>query len=206
MRSEHAASFGFELQILLAVADGAVRQLRRGDGGGSRQGAGRHAAPGEDRDDGEPRSSSAGHRADSRAVCCAKATSCWCRAGEVIPGDGEIIEGVASVDESADHRRVGAGHSRGGRRSVGGDRRHARAVGLDQGARDGQPRRDVSRSHDRAGRRRGAAEDAERDRPQHPAGRPDDRVPDRGRDAAAARDLFGRAAVAVRAGRRCSSA
>ena len=32
---------------------------------------------------------------------CARATSCACAAGDVIPGDGEIIEGVASVDESA---------------------------------------------------------------------------------------------------------
>ena len=46
---------------------------------------------------------------------------------------------------------------------------------------------------------RRAPEDAQRDRAEHPAGRPDDRLPDCGRHAAAVRDLFGRAAVAVRA-------
>ena len=89
-----------------------------------------------------------------------------------------------------DHRRVRAGHSRGRRRSLGGHRRHARAVGLDQGPGHRRPGPDVPRSHDRAGRRRRAAEDAERDRAQHPAGRPDDRLPDGGRHAAAVRDLL----------------
>ena len=44
------------------------------------------------------------------------------------------------------------------------------------GARPGLPR-----PHDRAGRRRRAAEDAERDRADDPARRPDDHLPDRGR-------------------------
>ena len=99
-----------------------------------------------------------------------------------------------------DHRRVGAGHPRGRRRSLGGHRRHARAVGLDQGQGHGRSRPDVPRSHDRARRRRRAAEDAERDRAQHPAGRADDRVPDGGRHAAAVCRLLRRAAVGVRAG------
>ena len=105
-----------------------------------------------------------------------------------------------------DHRRVGAGHPRVGRRPLGGDRRHARAVGLDQGPRHRRSGPHVPRSDDRARRRRRAAEDAERDRAQHPAGRPDDHLPAGGRDAAAVRDLLGRAAVGVRAGRRCWSA
>ena len=104
------------------------------------------------------------------------------------------------------HRRVRAGDSRVGRRPLGGDRRHASALGLDQRAGHGESWRDVPRSHDRAGRRRRAAEDAERDRAQHPARRADDRLPARRGHAAAVRDLLGRAAVAVRAGRRCSSA
>jgi potassium-transporting ATPase ATP-binding subunit len=29
------------------------------------------------------------------------ATSCWSRAGDLIPSDGEVIEGVASVNEAA---------------------------------------------------------------------------------------------------------
>ena len=46
-----------------------------------------------------------------------------------------------------------------------------------------------------------APEDAERDRAQHPARRPDDHLPARGRDAAAVRDLLGRRAVDDRARR-----
>ena len=39
----------------LAVVHGAVRQLRRGDGGRTRQGAGRHSAQSQDRNHGQPR-------------------------------------------------------------------------------------------------------------------------------------------------------
>ena len=63
-----------------------------------------------------------------------------------------------------DHRRIGAGHPRIRRRSIRGDRRHARDLGLDQGPRHLRSRPHVPRSDDRAGRRRRAAEDAERDR------------------------------------------
>ena len=84
-----------------------------------------------------------------------------------------------------DHRRVGAGHPRVRRRPLGGHRRHARDLGLDQGARHLRSRPHVPRSHDRARRRRRAAEDAERDRAEHPAGRADAGVPARRRDAAA---------------------
>ena len=113
------------------------------------------------------------------------------RAGRrVHPGDGEIVEGVASVDESAI-----TGESAPVIREAGGDRSAVtggttRAVGLDQGARSLRSRADLPRSHDRAGRRRRAAEDAERDRAQHPAGGPDDRLPAGGRHAAAVCDLL----------------
>ncbi len=86
-----------------------------------------------------------------------------------------------------DHRRVGAGHPRIGRRSLGGHRRHARHLGLDQGARHLRPRPHLPRSHDRARRGRRAAEDAERDRAEHPAGGADAGVPAGRRDAAAVR-------------------
>ena len=80
------------------------------------------------------------------------------------------------------HRRIRAGDPRERRRPLGGDRRHPRAVRLDQGADHRRPGLDLPRPHDRAGRRRRAAEDAQRDRAQHPAGRPDDHLRLRGGD------------------------
>ena len=98
-------------------------------------------------------------------------------AGELIPADGEIIEGVASVDESAI-----TGESAPVIRESGGDR--SAVTGGTRVLSDwirvrghGQSRRDVPRPHDRARRRRRAAEDAERDRAEHPARGPDDRLP-----------------------------
>ena len=88
----------------LALADGALRQLRRSDGGGARQGAGRHAAAGQDRDDGQARAARHGTLETVPAPDLRKGDVVCVAAGEVIPADGEIIEGVASVDESGDHR------------------------------------------------------------------------------------------------------
>ena len=76
-----------------------------------------------------------------------------------------------------DHRRKRAGHPRIGRRPQRRHRRHAGAVGSDQDQDHVESRRDVPRSHDRAGRRRGAPEDAERDRAEHPDRRPDAHLP-----------------------------
>ena len=78
------------------------------------------------------------------------------------------------------HRRVGAGDPRERRRPLGGHRRHAGDLGLDHRAHHRGSGRDLPRPHDRAGRGRRAAEDAERDRAQHPARRhdPDLRVRD----------------------------
>ncbi len=122
-------------------------------------------------------------------------------AGEVIPGDGDVVEGVASVDESAI-----TGESAPVIRESGGDRCSVtggtkvlsdRIVVADHG----QARRELHRPDDRPGRGGVAAEDAQRDRAEHPAGEPDDRVPDGHRDAAALRHLLGRRAVADRARR-----
>ena len=82
------------------------------------------------------------------------------------------------------HRRVGAGHSRIGRRLLVGDGRHAGAVGLDCGARVGQPGRDISRPDDLDGRSGEATEDAQRDRSDHLAGRIDAGLSRRDRHAA----------------------
>ncbi len=68
------------------------------------------------------------------------------------------------------HRRIGAGHPRKRRRPFGGHRRHARHLRLDQGQDHRGAGLHLPRPHDRPGRGRGAAEDAQRDRAQHPAG------------------------------------
>ena len=111
-------------------------------------------------------------------------------AGEVVPGDGDVVEGIASVDESAI-----TGESAPVIRESGGDRSAVtggtrvlsyrivvritqepgasfldRMIALVEGA--------------------SRAEDAERDRAEHPARRADHRLPARGRHAAAARDLL----------------
>ncbi len=86
-------------------------------------------------------------------------------------------------------RRVGPGDPRERRRSLRGDGRHQGALRSSGRAHHRQPRRVVPRPDDRAGRGRGAPEDAERDRAQHPARRAHDRLPARLRDARPARAL-----------------
>ena len=86
------------------------------------------------------------------------------------------------------HRRVGAGHPRVGRRPL---RRSPAARGCSPTRSScsitSEAGRDLPRPDDRARRGREPAEDAERDRPQHPARRAHDHLPARGRDAAAVR-------------------
>ena len=82
-------------------------------------------------------------------------------AGDVIPSDGEVIEGVASVDESAI-----TGESAPVIRESGGDRSAVTGgtrvlSDWHQGAHHRGAGLDLPRPHDRARRRRGAAEDAE---------------------------------------------
>ena len=105
-----------------------------------------------------------------------------------------------------DHRRVGAGDPRVRRRPLVGDRRHEGAVGPDRRPDHQQAGRDVHRPDDRAGRGRVAAEDAQRDRAEHPARQPDDHLPARGRDPAAAGDLLRRASSRSPSWSRCWSA
>ena len=81
----------------LALADRAVRELRRGDRRGSRQGAGERALR-------ATRTTTNAILRDGRTVPAAelqRGDVVVVEAGEVIPADGEIIEGVGSVDESA---------------------------------------------------------------------------------------------------------
>ena len=100
-------------------------------------------------------------------------------AGEIIPGDGDVIEGVAVVDESAI-----TGESAPVIRESGGDR--SAVTGGTKVLSDrivvqitAEPGETLPRPDDRPGRGRGAAEDAERDRAEHPAGQPDDHLPAR---------------------------
>ena len=110
----------------------------------------------------------------------------------MIPSDGEVVEGIASVDKSAI-----TGESAPVIRESGGDR--SAVTGGTRVLSDwikvritADPGFHLPRPHDRAGGRRGAAEDAERDRAEHPARRPDDHLRDRGRHHPELRQLRGR--------------
>ena len=92
------------LGVGLALVHRALRQLRRGDGGGTRQGAGRLAAQGPARSRGQ---APAAGRAATRefdivsAVALRKGDLVLVEAGDFIPADGTVVEGVASVNEAA---------------------------------------------------------------------------------------------------------
>ena len=91
----------------------------------------------------------------------------------MIPADGEVVEGIASVDEFAITGESAPVIRESRRRPLGvtgGTRVVSDWIMVRITARAG---RELPRPHDRAGRRRRAAEDAERDRAEHPAGRPD---------------------------------
>ena len=93
------------------------------------------------------------------------------------------------------HGRVGAGHPGERRRSLRGHGRDQSPLGRDHGQDHVQARRDLPRPDDRAGRGSEPAEDAERDRPHDPAGRPHDHLPALGRHPSALRHLLGGRAV-----------
>ena len=159
----------------LALVHGALRQLRRGDGRGPRQGAGRHAAQGAQ---GHPREAARraaarrGRSSRSSAVASsARATIVLVEAGEFDPGRRRDRRGRRVGRRERHHGRERAGHPRERRRPQRRHRRHARALRLARRAHHREPGRDLPRPHDRDGRGREAAEDAERDRARHPARR-----------------------------------
>ena len=159
----------------LALVHRAVRQLRRSGRRRPRQGPGRDPAPD-------------AHRDDGATACTATGTEDGRRrrpeAGRHRPGRGRRTHPERRRGDRRHrlgrrirhHRRVRPGHPRERRRPLGRHRRHPRAVRLDQGAHHRRPGLHLPRPHDRAGRRRRAAEDAERDRAEHPARRPDDHL------------------------------
>ena len=111
-------------------------------------------------------------------------------AGELIPGDGEIIDGIASVDESAiTGESAPVIRESGGDRSAvtGGTRVLSDQIVVRITSKPGETFLDRMIALVEGAER---AEDAERDRAQHPARRPHDHLPARGRDAAAVRDLL----------------
>ena len=91
-------------RLAVALVHGPVRQLRRGDRRGARQGPGGGAAQRAPRHHGEE---AARRRGAARPAARVKATELQVgdivlvEAGDTIPLDGEVIEGVASVNESA---------------------------------------------------------------------------------------------------------
>ena len=100
----------------------------------------------------------------------ASATSWSSSRGRLIPGDGDVVEGVASVDESAiTGESAPVIRESGGDRSAvtGGTRVLSDRIVVQDHLQAG---RDVHRPDDRPGRGRVAAEDAERDRAERPAG------------------------------------
>ena len=113
-----------------------------------------------------------------------------CEAGDVIPGDGDVVDGIASVDESAI-----TGESAPVIRESGGDRNSVtggtKVLSDRHRRRDhAEARRELHRPDDRARRGGEPAEDAERDRAEHPAGLADDHLPARHGHLAAARHLL----------------
>ena len=112
-------------------------------------------------------------------------------AGEVIPSDGEVDRRGGLGRRVGHHRRVGTGDPGVRWRPFGGDWRHAGALGRVGGADHSPPRPDIPRPDDRLGRRCREAEDAQRDRPQHPARRANHHLPAGGGDPPAVRHLFG---------------
>ena len=189
----------------VAVVHGAVRQLRRSDRRGPRQGAGRLAAAAAHRDAGQAADrrrpqelqARARHQPEGRRRRAGRG-----RRHDPVRRRGHRRHRLGQ--RGGDHRRIRAGHPRVRRRPLGGHRRHAGAVRLDPRAHHRGAGLDLPRSHDQAGRRRRAAEDAERDRAQHPADRPDHHLRVRDRDDPELRDLCRRHHLGRRSWWRCS--
>ncbi len=168
----------------LAVADGGLRQPRRSARRGARQGPGRDAA----RDAHRDRRAPARRRREAGLGAAARRRR-GRRGRRADPRRRDRDRGHRLGRRVRGHRRVGAGDPRVRRRPQRGHRRHARAQRPDRGRDHPGAGPELPRPHDRAGRGRRAAQDAERDRARDPARRPDADLPRGGRDAAAVRRL-----------------
>ena len=161
----------------LAVADGRVRQLRRGDRRGPRQGPGRRAARDAHGDDG----AAARRHDEARPPSCAAATSSSSRPARSSPATAPSSRASprsTSRRSPASRRPSSARPAATAARSPA-----ARACSRDRIVVEitQEPGQSLPRPHDRARRGRRAAQDAERDRPVDPARRPDARLPRRRR-------------------------
>ena len=148
----------------LALADGRLRQPRRGAGRGPRPRPGGEPAGDAHRGDREDarRRREVGRRAGPRRRRRGRG-----RRGD--PRRRHRDRGDRLGRRVGDHRRVGAGDPRGRRRPLRGHRRHQGPLGPDRRRNHPGARRLLPRPHDRPGRGRRAAQDAERDRARHPA-------------------------------------
>ena len=120
-----------------------------------------------------------------RQPTCARGDWCWSRPATLIPGDGEVIEGVASVDESAiTGESAPVIRESGGDFSAvtGGTRVLSDWLVVRISVNPGETFLDRMIAH---GGGRETPEDAQRDRPDHPAGGADPDLPAGHRDAAA---------------------
>ena len=164
----------------LALADRDLRQLRRGAGRGPGQGPGRRAALDAHRD-----RRPAARRRREGGLGAAPRRRRRGRGGGGDPRRRHRDRGHRLGRRVGDHRRVGAGRARVRRRPQRRHRRHPRALRPHRRRNHPGARAELPRQDDRPGRGRRAAQDAERDRPQHPPRRPHPRLP-RGRRRAAA--------------------
>ena len=168
----------------LAVADGDLRQHGRGVRRGTRARPGRHAAQhaqGDGRHD-------AGRLEQGRLGAGARRRRRG-RRGRADPGRRQRDRGHRDRGRVGHHRRVRSGDPRVRRRPLRGDRRHARDLRPDRRRNHPGAGQVVPGPHDRAGRGGRAAQDAERDRAEHPACRANPDLHDRRRHAAPVRPV-----------------
>ena len=168
-----------------AVADGPVRQLRRGPGRGPRQGPGR-----------QPPRDPPGHaglppRRPRVATTGEVVSSTQLRAGDLRRGRGRAghpgrrrgRRGRRLGRRVGHHRRERPGDPRGRRRPLRRHRRHPRPLRPDRRPGHRRARAELPRPDDRPGRGGDPPEDAQRDRPDDRPGRLLAHLPDRHRHA-----------------------